>query len=114
MRRILSPTLAFLACAALGHAQGTDAVGGLHGHNSEDFIMRVQNAKQPRMDAIVSATSLAAESLGLEKQIGAIQPGIAADLVATEGNPLDDIANVRKVAFVMKAGKVHLKAKGPL
>jgi len=93
---------------------GTDAVGGLHGHNSEEFIMRVQNAKQLPMDAIVSATSLAAESLGLEKQIGAIAPGMAADLVATEGNPLDDIANERKVAFVMKAGKVYLNAKGPL
>ena len=93
---------------------GTDAVGGLHGHNSEEFIMRVQNAKQLPMDAIVSATSLAAESLGLEKQIGAIAPGMAADLVATEVNPLDDIANVRKVAFVMKAGKVYLNAKGPL
>jgi imidazolonepropionase-like amidohydrolase len=93
---------------------GTDAVGGLHGHNSEEFIMRVQNAKQPPMDAIVGATSLAAESLGLEKQIGTIAPGMDADLVATEGNPLDDITNVRKVAFVMKAGKVYLNAKGPL
>jgi imidazolonepropionase-like amidohydrolase len=39
---------------------------------------------------------------------------MAAELVATEGNPLDDIANVRKVAFVMKAGKVYLNAKEPL
>jgi imidazolonepropionase-like amidohydrolase len=86
---------------------GTDAVAGLHGHNAEEFIMRVQNAKQPPMDAIVSATSLAAESLGLDKQIGAIAPGMDADLVATDGNPLDDITNVRKVVFVMKGGTVY-------
>jgi imidazolonepropionase-like amidohydrolase len=86
---------------------GTDAVAGLHGHNAEEFIMRVQNAKQPPMDAIVSATSLAAESLGLDKQIGAIAPGMDADLVATDGNPFDDITNVRKVVFVMKGGTVY-------
>ncbi len=73
MRRILSPTLAFLG-AALGHALGADAVGGLHGHNSENFIMRVQNAIQPRMDAIVSATYLAAASLGLESRSAPSSP----------------------------------------
>jgi imidazolonepropionase-like amidohydrolase len=86
---------------------GTDAVAGLHGHNSEEFIMRVRDAKQPAMDAIVSATSRAAESIGLGSQIGSIAPGMEADLVATEGNPLDDITNVRKVVFVMKGGKVY-------
>jgi imidazolonepropionase-like amidohydrolase len=86
---------------------GTDAVAGLHGHNAEEFIMRVQDAKEPPMDAIVSATSRAAESIGLGSKIGAIAPGMEADLVATEGNPIDDIASVRKVIFVMKGGKVY-------
>jgi imidazolonepropionase-like amidohydrolase len=86
---------------------GTDAVAGLHGHNAEEFIMRVQSAKQPPMDAIISATSRAAESIGLGSKIGAIAPGMEADLVATEGNPVDDITSVRRVIFVMKGGKVY-------
>jgi imidazolonepropionase-like amidohydrolase len=89
---------------------GTDAVAGLHGHNSEEFIMRVQDAKQPAMDALISAGSRAAESIGLGAQIGSIAPGMQADLVATDGNPLDDITSVRKVIFVMKGGKVYKNA----
>jgi imidazolonepropionase-like amidohydrolase len=72
--------------------------------------MRVQDGKQPPMDAIVSATSRAAESIGLGSKIGVIAPGMEADLVATEGNPIDDITNVRKVIFVMKGGKVYKNA----
>ena len=89
---------------------GTDAVAGLHGHNSEEFIMRVRDGKQPPADAIISATSRAAESIGLGSRIGAIAPGMEADLVATEGNPLDDITNVRRVVFVMKGGRVYKNA----
>jgi imidazolonepropionase-like amidohydrolase len=59
------------------------------------------------MDAIVSATSMSAESLGLGRQIGTVAPGFDADLVATDGNPIDGIAAVRRVAFVMKGGKVY-------
>jgi imidazolonepropionase-like amidohydrolase len=59
------------------------------------------------MDAIVSATSLAAESLGLGDEIGTLAPGLQADIVAVEGNPLDDIATLRRVSFVMKAGKIY-------
>ena len=59
------------------------------------------------MDAIVSATSLAAESMGLAQQIGALAPGLQADLVAVDGNPLQDITALRRVVFVMKGGKVY-------
>lgn len=86
---------------------GTDAVAGLHGHNSEEFIMRVREAGQPPMDAIVSATSRAAESIGWGGRIGVIAPGMEADLVATEGNPVEAIESVRNVVFVMKGGKVY-------
>ena len=58
------------------------------------------------MAAIVSATSLSAESLGLEKQIGSIAAGMDADIIGTDGNPLQDITAVRRVVFVMKGGKV--------
>jgi imidazolonepropionase-like amidohydrolase len=58
------------------------------------------------MDAIVAATSLNAESLGLEDRIGAIAPGLEADIIAVDGNPLTDITALRRVVFVMKGGKV--------
>jgi imidazolonepropionase-like amidohydrolase len=88
---------------------GTDAVAGAHGRNAEEFIYRVHDGGQAPMDAIISATSLAAESLALGGRIGSIAPGMEADLVATEGNPLEDITAVRRVAFVMKGGKVYKK-----
>ena len=59
------------------------------------------------MEAIVSATSVSAESLGMGHEIGTIAPGYQADLVAIEGNPLTDITAVRQVKFVMKGGKVY-------
>ncbi len=59
------------------------------------------------MDALISATSLAAESMGLGQEIGTVAPGFQADLVAVEGNPLEDITAVRRVVFVMKGGKVY-------
>jgi imidazolonepropionase-like amidohydrolase len=86
---------------------GTDAVAGAHGQNAREIIIRVREGGQSAMDAIVGATSLAAESLGLGEQIGTLAPGLQADIVAVEGNPLDDIGALRRVSFVMKAGKVY-------
>jgi imidazolonepropionase-like amidohydrolase len=86
---------------------GTDAVAGSHGRNAEEFVYRVNEAHDKPMDALISATSLSAESLGLGKEIGTLAPGFAADLIATQRNPIDDIAAVRKVVFVMRAGKVY-------
>jgi imidazolonepropionase-like amidohydrolase len=86
---------------------GTDAVAGAHGRNAEEFIYRVQKGGQPPMQAIISATSLAAEALRINDTVGSIAPGMQADLVATDGNPIDDITAVRRVVFVMKAGHVY-------
>lgn len=85
---------------------GTDAVAGAHGHNAEEFIYRVQ-AGQDSMDAMVAANSRAAESLNLQDQIGAIAPGMQADIIALDGDPLKDITAVRRVVFVMKGGRVY-------
>src|ERR1022692_2454514 len=90
---------------------GTDAVAGAHGRNAEEFIYRVTEAHDKPMDALISATSLSAESLGLGAQIGTVAAGFEADLVATEGNPLDDITAVRKVQFVMRGGRVYRYGK---
>ncbi len=88
-------------------AFGTDAVAGAHGRNAEEFIYRVQEGGEKPMDAIVSATSVSAESLGMGQEIGTIAPGFDADLIAVAGDPLSDITAVRKVRFVMKGGKVY-------
>ena len=63
------------------------------------------------MAAIVSATSLAAQSLDLADTLGAIASGLEADLIGLDGNPLEDITALRRVVFVMKGGKVY---KSPL
>ena len=90
---------------------GTDAVAGAHGRNAEEFVYRVRDGGQAPMDAIISATSLAAESLALADQIGRVRPGYQADLVAIAGNPLDDITTMRNVRFVMKGGVVYKNLK---
>jgi imidazolonepropionase-like amidohydrolase len=86
---------------------GTDAVAGAHGRNADDLLCRVQDGGQPPMEAVVSATSLAARSLGLEKEIGAVAPGLQADLIAVEGDPSRDITALERVVFVMKGGRVY-------
>src|SRR5207253_3180021 len=61
---------------------GTDGVAGAHGRNVEEFIYRVKDGGDKPMDAIGSGTSVAAESLGMANQIGAIAEGLQADIVA--------------------------------
>src|SRR5215471_15917303 len=89
---------------------GTDAVAGAHGNNAEEFIYRVQAGQAP-MDAMVAANSRAAESLNLEKEIGTIAPGLQADIIALDGDPLKDITAVRRVVFVMKGSRVYKNVK---
>jgi imidazolonepropionase-like amidohydrolase len=85
---------------------GTDAVAGGHGQNAREIIERVKSGQKP-MDAIIGLTSLAAESMGLDKVTGAIAPGLEADLVAVDGDPLKDITALQRVRFVMKGGKIY-------
>ena len=87
---------------------GTDAVAGAHGRNVDELVTRVEQG-QPAMDAIVSATSRAAESMGMHAEIGAVAPGFEADLIAVDGDPTRDITALRRVVFVMKGGKVYKK-----
>ena len=89
---------------------GTDAVAGAHGHNVEELIYRVKTGGQPVKDAIISATSLSAESLNLGNEIGSLAPGLEADLIAVDGDPYKDVTSLRRVVFVMRGGKVF---KGP-
>jgi imidazolonepropionase-like amidohydrolase len=86
---------------------GTDAVAGAHGRNAEEFIDRVRDGGVDPMTAMVSANALAAEAMGLADQIGSIAPGLAADIIALDGDPVKDITAVRRVVFVMKGGVVY-------
>ena len=87
---------------------GTDAVAGAHGRNAEEFLFRVQTCGQDPMAAMVSANSLAAEALRIQNRAGSIAPGLDADIIALDGDPLKDITAVRRVVFVMKGGKVFV------
>jgi imidazolonepropionase-like amidohydrolase len=86
---------------------GTDAVAGAHGRNAEDFINRVRDSGVDPMAAMVSANSLGADALGMADQIGSIAPGLQADIIALDGDPLKNITAVRRVVFVMKGGVVY-------
>lgn len=89
---------------------GTDAVAGSHGRNAEEFIDRVRDVGVDPMVAMVSANSLGGEALGIADQIGSIAPGLQADIIALDGDPLKDITAVRRVVFVMKGGIVYKNA----
>jgi imidazolonepropionase-like amidohydrolase len=86
---------------------GSDALAGSHGRNAEEFIYRVRDVGMDPMAAMVSANSLGAEALGMADEIGSITPGLQADIIALDGDPLKDITSVRRVMFVMKGGVVY-------
>ncbi len=97
-------------------AFGTDAGVYPHGQNAKEFVYMVE-AGMPAMFAIQAATTHAAQLLRHEKDLGSVKAGKYADVVAVPGNPLDDIALLQKVSFVMKAGVVYKengKAELPL
>ncbi len=95
-----------IATPGLAVVFGTDAVAGAHGRNVEELIYRVQAGGQPAMAALVSATSLSAEALGLATETGALAPGLAADIIAVDGDPTQNITTLRRVVFIMRGGRV--------
>jgi imidazolonepropionase-like amidohydrolase len=86
---------------------GSDALAGAHGRNAEEFVERVRDVGMDPMTVMVSANSLAAEAMRMSDQIGSIAPGLEADIIALDGDPLKDITAVRRVVFVMKGGIVY-------
>jgi imidazolonepropionase-like amidohydrolase len=101
-----------VATPGLKMVLGTDAVAGAHGHNADEIVERVRQGGQKPMDAIISATSMAAKSMRLDKTIGTLAAGYEADIVGLSGDPLTDITAVTRVAFVMKGGKVYKLTTG--
>ena len=85
---------------------GTDQGVAPHGDNALEFVYMVEAGMTP-MAAIKSATLEGARLTGLEKELGTVEAGKIADLIAVPGNPLDDIRQLTQVSFVMKGGVVH-------
>lgn len=89
---------------------GTDVGAFEHGTSAREFVKMVEYGMKP-IDAIRSATIRAAELLRMEKQIGSIETGKLADIIAVEGDPLNDVKALTRATFVMKDGRVY---KSPL
>ena len=92
--------------AGVAIAFGTDAGVSPHGANVREFEYMVE-AGMPALEALQSATINAATLLRPADEIGSLQEGRYADIVAVNGNPLDDISEMNRVIFVMKGGRVH-------
>lgn len=86
-------------------AFGTDAGVSKHGRNADEFELMVKHGMTPAT-AIVAATTNAAELLGVDTEAGAIRPGLSADIIAVEGDPLADVTVLKRMAFVMAQGRV--------
>ena len=93
--------MAAVVKSGIPYAAGTD---GMHGRLAEEVRYIVEAGAPPR-DGLKAVTSQAAEVLGLEKEIGSLEKGKFADLVAVEGNPLEDVRALGRIKLVMKAGE---------
>ncbi|TFU03079.1 amidohydrolase family protein [Polymorphobacter arshaanensis] len=91
--------------AGVNIAFGTDAGVSKHGRNADEFELMVKHG-MPASAAIVAATTGAATLLGVNKDVGSLEPGKVADIIAVTGDPLADVTVLKSVGFVMKGGKV--------
>jgi imidazolonepropionase-like amidohydrolase len=103
---ITGRSLAAAVPAGVRIAFGTDAGVSLHGHNADEFELMVEYGMTP-MGAIQAATVNAADLLGLATEVGVLEPGFRADLIAVEGDPLTDVTVLKSVQFVMRDGRVY-------
>ncbi|MEE8158579.1 MAG: amidohydrolase family protein, partial [Dehalococcoidia bacterium] len=89
---------------------GTDAGGWGHPMNAGELRCMVEEAGMTPMQVLMSATGLAAQCLGMEKEIGTVEKGKLADLVVVDGDPLQDIKvllDKARIKMVLKGGQVH-------
>jgi imidazolonepropionase-like amidohydrolase len=107
---LIQQTFAEAYKAGVKIAFGTDCGVCPHGDNWKEFVYMVE-AGMPAMEAIQSATMGGAVLLGIDDELGSIEPGKLADIVGIRGNPIDDINNMEHAAFVMKEGVVYKGAE---
>ncbi|MGN6518338.1 MAG: amidohydrolase family protein [Dokdonella sp.] len=103
---LIQQTAARAYKAGVKIAFGTDAAVYPHGQNAKEFQYMVE-AGMPAMFVLQAATTHAAELLHKTKDLGSVEAGKIADVIAVAGNPLEDITRMQKVAFVMKEGEVY-------
>lgn len=101
----IQDTFAHAYRAGVKIAFGTDCGVSPHGSNALEFVYMVEGGMPP-MEAIQAATVTTAELLGVQDELGSIVPGKLADIIAVDGDPLEDIAVLQSVSFVMKDGQV--------
>jgi imidazolonepropionase-like amidohydrolase len=107
---ITGQSLAKAYPAGVKIAFGTDAGVSKHGRNADEFELMVKFGMPP-VEAIKAATVNAADLLGLGQEIGTIEPGKSADIIAVAGDPLSDVTVLKNVEFVMARGEVVKPAK---
>ena len=103
---LVQATFAKAYKAGVKIAFGTDSGVSVHGNNAYEFQYMVE-AGMPAMEAIKAATITPALIIGNQKELGTLEVGKIADIIATDGNPLQDIKVMRKVSFVMKDGVIY-------
>ena len=103
---VIESTFAKAYAAGVPIVFGTDTGVSPHGDNAQEFALMVRNG-MPEMEAIHSATSVAASFLGIDKTHGSITAGKQADVIAVPGDPLSDITVMQRVSFVMKGGEIY-------
>jgi len=108
--RRIDETFRSAAARGIRIAFGTDSGVGIHGTNAEEFVLMVKGGMKP-IDALRAATSVDAELFGIANEVGSLQGGMIADIVAVPGNPVEDITKTRDVFFVMQGGKVVKNAR---
>lgn len=109
VREAMHRSFRLALAAGVKIAFGTDAGVFPHGTQAREFALYVELGMTP-MEAIQTATQKASQLLGKEDEFGTIRAGLFADLIAVDGNPLEEISALEKVDFVMKEGRIH---KGP-
>ena len=102
----ITSTFAEAYKAGVKIAFGTDSGVSAHGDNWQEFIL-MTNAGMSNEDALKSATIETAKLLRVEDQLGQIKPGMFADIIAFQKNPIEDISIVENVSFVMKDGVIY-------
>ncbi len=103
---VMVATFAKVYRAGVKIAFGTDTGVSAHGENAREFGLMVEGG-MPEIEAIRSATAVTAELLGIAEEVGTLEVGKLADVIAVDGDPLEDISILQEVSFVMKEGVVY-------